>query len=148
MVYKQILLLVFCFVIALIDFKKYIIPDFLLILLSGIFIVLDLFNDPKIILNRLIVAVIVLLLLLLVYKIMGGLGFGDVKYFTVLAYCYGFPMICFVGLIACAAGILFFLIKAYVFKNKLEKIPFAPFICFACTLVFILGFIFPEYFIL
>lgn len=143
MVYKQITLLLFCLVISVIDCKKFIIPDFLLISLFSTIFVFDCFLNPEIMLNHLLVSILILVVFLIIYKVTGGLGFGDVKFVTVLAYHYGFPLICLVGLVASLSGILFYLIYFFKVRKMDYKIPFAPCLSFACFVIFILGFFVP-----
>jgi prepilin signal peptidase PulO-like enzyme (type II secretory pathway) len=68
-----------------------------------------------------------------VFSFAGGLGFGDVKFVSLICYALGFQKAVLACLLASLAGILFFgIVFAAKKKSKDErrrtKIPFAPFL--------------------
>ena len=127
MIIKSSILILLCFVISIIDAKKFIIPD---ILVCGIFLFsmgMDFAFDKANILSRICFSVLIFLIFFFIYKIKKGLGFGDVKYISALSYGFGF-FPCVTGcILASVLGILYFGIK----KLKgvyITKIPYAPFL--------------------
>lgn len=66
-----------------------------------------------------------------------GLGFGDAKMAAVLGYSAGFYKASLSLILACAAGLMFF-IAANSAKRTVKKIPFAPFVAvgYAATELF------------
>jgi prepilin signal peptidase PulO-like enzyme (type II secretory pathway) len=75
--------------IGIVDFNSQKIPNSLLLLLTGGLLGIDAFWNPGAIPYRLISGVSAFALFYIVYRIRGGLGFGDVKYAGVIGYFLG-----------------------------------------------------------
>lgn len=76
---KNCVVFLFCLIIAVIDVKKYLIPDILLLILSAFLLIYDIFYVPSLVFVDLLRAVLIFIIFYLIYRFFGGLGFGDVK---------------------------------------------------------------------
>jgi prepilin signal peptidase PulO-like enzyme (type II secretory pathway) len=115
--------------IAIIDIKKFRIPDLLIAALGVSLIIYDIVFAPKIIGEHVLAAVIAFGLFLAVYVLRGGLGFGDVKYAAVIGYYTGCARLMPALLAACVLGVLYWS-AAVMVKGRKDgrrlRIPFAP----------------------
>jgi len=68
-----------CILISVIDVRNYIIPDMLLCVLALIFFIPDIIFVPKQIPLQLVQGLAIFLLFALIYRFVGGLGFGGRK---------------------------------------------------------------------
>lgn len=132
----------FAVLISICDIISFRIPN---ILLAGMVLTLtgiDVINHSYFLLFISFVSAIVLFaLFFLIFRFIGGLGFGDVKYAAVIGYALGFQKALYACLAASLMGILFFAVfyfiaphnKKTVFKRE-QKIPFGPFLSFGLIL--------------
>lgn len=137
-----IILTAFAVVISIIDIASLKIPDLLLAALFLVSFSIDLINQSYMrLLMSLASSAAVFLLFFLIFKLRGGMGFGDVKYAGVIGYVLGFQKALFACLAASLLGIAFFLVLHFVpihkkhipFKREM-KIPFGPFLSFGLIL--------------
>ena len=68
------------------------------------------------------------LIFLAVALLTKGLGSGDIKLISILAYISGFFGTIRICLIASLLGMIFFGVIKFIKRNSIEKIPFAPFL--------------------
>ncbi len=128
-----------------VDWKKQVIPNGLIagglafrtILLIGVFLV-DPQDAPGVLLQSGLGFLISLLfMLLLSFLSRNGIGYGDVKLFSWIGYCFGISMtyniLFYSALFAAMAGIWLMFVKK---ANKKTKVPFGPFIWCGSYLVF------------
>lgn len=127
MTYTLAVLLITCIPISIIDCRKYIIPDVLTALLFLSLILHDVLTVKIRIPSAVLTAVASFCMFFFIYRLHGGLGFGDVKFSAVLGYALGFPL---AFLSFTAASILAILYAVAFLRNKKRnlKIPFAPFL--------------------
>ena len=77
----------------------------------------------------LVVSIFFTLVFLLVRKIThNGLGFGDVKLIFITSFCFGLVKSYIALILACLFGIVFIVVKNKISQEKINKVPFAPFI--------------------
>jgi len=119
--------------ISIIDIKTYRIPDTLLVLLFLSLISFDLIKQNNqgysIISAHLLSALIIFTIFFAVFYFVKSMGFGDVKYASVLAYGLGFKGIYIAIVIATMSSLIFFLVGYFLLGwNKKTKLPFAPFL--------------------
>ncbi len=132
-----------CILISVIDVRNYIIPDMLLCVLALIFFIPDIIFVPKQIPLQLVQGLAIFLLFALIYRFVGGLGFGDVKMIGILGYRFGFLPSVLICLFASVSALVFYGIKYSIatVPNKktllLQKIPFAPFLTAGVVVVFV-----------
>ena len=121
-----------CILISVIDVRNYIIPDMLLCVLALIFFIPDIIFVPKQIPLQLVQGLAIFLLFALIYRFVGGLGFGDVKMIGILGYRFGFLPSVLICLFASVSALLLYSIKYIVstdLRKKhllLQKIPLVP----------------------
>lgn len=96
----------------------------LFIILLSSDIALDFENIPF----RLANAVIMFIIFFSIHKIGNGLGFGDVKFITILAYTMSFQNSVRALLLSSLLALLFISIKKILFGSKTRRLPFAPFL--------------------
>lgn len=132
-----------CILISIIDARKYIIPDILLFFLALSFFFADLILMPNRIPLQTVQGLAIFLLFALIYRFVGGFGFGDVKMIGILGYGFGFLPAVLICLFASVSALLLYSIKYIVstdLRKKhllLQKIPFAPFLTAGTAAVFL-----------
>ena len=89
---KVIFLFLFLILISVADIRFYKIPDSLLLSLFALLVSLDVKTDFNNILIHIASAILMFLIFFLIYKTVGGLGFGDVKFVGVLSYAMDFKI--------------------------------------------------------
>lgn len=114
--------------VLIIDIKKKIIPDFLILILFLSYIGIYFFTDKTLLSLSLIKSTIIFIVLFTVYKIVGGIGFGDVKLISILGYGFSLPNLYIMLLTASISGIIYILAIQKIKKTKDIKIAFCPFI--------------------
>ena len=97
---KVIFLFLFLILISVADIRFYKIPDSLLLSLFALLVSLDVKTDFNNILIHIASAILMFLIFFLIYKTVGGLGFGDVKFVGVLSYAMDFKIGVYAFLIA------------------------------------------------
>lgn len=135
MLIKFIIALGLLCVIAVIDLVSYRIPDVLVAMLFVCALIFDVIKNPKGLVMSFTASCIVFLIFYLVYRIFGGIGFGDVKLAACIAYVFGFFDSLFICLVACITGIIFFIIDKFFGSKRLKRLPFAPFIFIGALVV-------------
>ncbi len=127
MTYTLAVLLITCIPISIVDCRKCIIPDALLLLLFLLLGIHDVLSVKIRIVPAALTAAASFCMFLSIYRLHGGLGFGDVKFSAVLGYALGFPLAFLAFTVASIIGILY---AAVFLRNKKRnfKIPFAPFL--------------------
>lgn len=131
-----------CVLISVIDARTYIIPDTLLFILALLFFIPDILLDRSHIPMRLIQGSALFLLFAVIYRLTGGLGFGDVKMIGILGYGFGFLPTVMICLCASMSALLFCTTTYVISKDKnkdnllLQKIPFAPFLTIGTAAIF------------
>lgn len=129
--------------ISIIDIKTLKIPNMLLFGYLLTLFTIDIYHHSYCTLVvSLISSMAIFLLFYAIYFFIGGIGFGDVKYISIIGYALGFQKGIYACLIASLIGIVFFA-SLYLISLKRQKnstisrgkIPFGPFLSFG--LVFI-----------
>ncbi|MDR2767442.1 MAG: prepilin peptidase [Treponema sp.] len=132
-------LAVFCFfgiIITVFDVRETRIPDPLLVLLALSLFLCELIfarENPSVSAGRpafrLPAAVLTFAAFYLLYRVKGGIGFGDVKYAAVMAYFNGAFAIIPALLAACLGALAVWGAGALFFRwDAQRRIPFAPFL--------------------
>ena len=73
----------------------------------------------------------IFLLITLVGGLIAGkeaMGFGDVKLIFITSFCFGLVKSYIALILACLFGIVFIVVKNKISQEKINKVPFAPFI--------------------
>ena len=125
--------------IGIIDFRTLKIPNLLLILLISTLVGIDLLCSRKLIPYRLLAALGSFGLFYFVYRVQGGLGFGDVKYAGIIGYYLG-PKLVLSGLLcAVLLGLLFWCAGRLIFQwDKGKRFSLGPWLgCGAIAAVLI-----------
>ena len=125
---KVIFLFLFLTLISVADIRFYKIPDSLLLSLFILLFSIDVKNDYNNILIHIASAILMFLIFFLIYEYVGGLGFGDVKFISVLSYSMGFRTSVCAFLSAALIALLFLGSKTIIFGKAKARIPFAPFL--------------------
>ncbi len=136
MIFPLIVLAVFCLLISYIDFRKYIIPDTLLVILLSLLLSYDILLMRSRIYMAFAAAVISFFMFFCIYRMYGGLGFGDVKFSAVLGYALGIPLLFVAFVLSSFLGIVY---AAVCKKAKKTKIPFAPFLSLGALMTLIIN---------
>lgn len=132
---QNFFLLFYLIIISLYDIKYLKIEDSFL---TGLFITTSgvVIADNNLFIRNFFVAVLFFLVFFLIYSFTDGLGFGDVKLISLIAYSSGFWNTCIISIVACIVGLIFFLIR-FIQKKYILKIPFAPFLTAGTLIAFI-----------
>lgn len=123
---KSILVL-YLIVISFFDLCYGQIPNFITLAFLALLLISDIFTAPSKIPLQFLCAVFFFLMFLCIAMLTKGLGMGDVKLAAVIGYCKGFFNTSLIFILACLAGIMFFLAYRFL-KKEIKKIPFAPFV--------------------
>lgn len=115
-------------VISICDIATLKIPNFITAITFVVIFVLDIIYFPKNIPMNLLCACLFFLLFFIILFITKGLGYGDLKVAALIGYCTGFFKTLAIFIYASMLGMLFFIFVKIYWKNKIKKIPFAPFI--------------------
>jgi prepilin signal peptidase PulO-like enzyme (type II secretory pathway) len=127
--YYKLVIICFCIGIAVIDLKTYRIPDVLLISFVLFMIIIEGRQPYTLLVWRLGTALVSLLLFGSVWYFTRGIGFGDVKYATVLGYLLGPGMLVQAFIATAFLGIIVYILGIILFNwPKTKKIPYAPFL--------------------
>ena len=129
---------IFLLIITIIDCKKFIIPDLILIIFFMTMLAFDLYTGKESIPRHAVEALVMFLIFWLIYHFSGGLGFGDVKLIGCITYTFGFISSIYVCLAASIMGLVFFGVNRVIGVKKLKRIPFAPFLTVGCIVYLIL----------
>ena len=131
---KLLIFVFFALLIAIMDFKTQRIPNILLLMLAGAVLIADLIWDLEAIPLRLLTAIGAFGLFYIVYRLKGGLGFGDVKFAGVIGYYLG-PYRVIAGLLlAVLFGLIYFGFGHYLFRwGKEKRFPFGPWLAFGAV---------------
>lgn len=112
-------------IVTVSDIRYFIIPNVVLLFFTMVFLIFC-FIDLSLIKWRFMTVVCTFSALTLFTVVTrGGMGFGDVKLYTVLAFVLTLPQIVCSLLIASCGGLLYACIKRY---QRQQPLPFAPFI--------------------
>jgi leader peptidase (prepilin peptidase)/N-methyltransferase len=120
----------FAAAISLVDMREMRIPDSLLLGLALFLLFFDLYTGAgfiealKTVARGGFGAAAVFCFFYALYRIQGGIGFGDVKYIAVISYAVGIELIIPAVVLACAAALVLFLVPGFAGR----RIPFAPFL--------------------
>ena len=132
-------------ILAGIDLKKKIIPNFILGVGFGVRSALLLYEwiiSPETIQTSFFTSILgfffgLFFLLLLSFITRHGIGYGDVKMFAWLGFCMGlsdtYNILFYSVLAAAVAGVYLLLVKK---AERKQELPFAPFVYIGCYLVF------------
>ena len=124
-----IVMICFCIVIAAIDFKKYRIPDILLLSFALVMIIIEGRQPFESLVVRLLTAAFSFLLFGAVWYYTRGIGLGDVKYAALLGYLLGVDRIVQAFIITAILGMIVYFAGIKLFNwQKTKKIPYAPFL--------------------
>ena len=130
---RNLIIIVFSLVISLIDTKIYKIPNILLFSCLICLIFADIYARMGVdfYLKRTSIAFFWFAVFYMVFRLSGGLGFGDVKFAFVLGYALGAEKSITAFIFMGIGAIFVYAIGVIVFKwNKSAKLPFAPFMSF------------------
>lgn len=119
--------LLYLLVISFFDFRAGKIPN---IVTAGFFafaLLADVFQSLSSVPQNLACAFLFFIIFLTTAAVTKGLGMGDVKMSAAVGYCAGFFRASVIFILACGIGILSFL-ASRLFKNKMDRFPFAPFV--------------------
>ena len=113
--------------IAVVDFRTQKIPNVLLLAMLSALLAADLLGDFKMIPYRLLAGLGAYWLFYMVYRLRGGLGYGDVKYAGVIGYYLG-PGLVINGLLyAVLLGLTYWCVGYLIFRwSKEQRFPFGP----------------------
>jgi prepilin signal peptidase PulO-like enzyme (type II secretory pathway) len=126
----------FSLLISVIDAKTYRIPDLLLISFLSVMIILNLDKDYAFHIYRFFSGAVCFFLFFFIFRITGGLGYGDVKYAAVLGYALGIESVCLVFLLSSGCGAVLYLVGNFALHwDKHTRLPFAPLLGLSSTLV-------------
>ena len=117
--------------IAIADFRTHRIPNALLLVLIGLLAGIDLvFLGTKAIFFNFLAGLGAFGLFFVVFRLKGGLGFGDVKYAGVIGYFLG-PWQVLSGLLcAVLLCLLYWCVGRLIFHwGKEKRLPFGPWLC-------------------
>ncbi|MCF8355213.1 MAG: prepilin peptidase [Melioribacteraceae bacterium] len=130
------------FIVAVIDYYRFIIPDILLIILAPVIILNFLLVTGNILSSLLFSAVLTLILFstgffLSKYLRKQSLGMGDIKLLFLLSLIVGFPLSALALWIAALIGILYAVFVSGISKVNLSrlKLPFGTFLCLSFSIV-------------
>lgn len=118
---------IFAVVIGIVDFQSQKIPNVLLFILTGILLAADILGDFRSMPLRFMACLGAYGFFYAVYRLRGGLGFGDVKYAGVIGYYLG-PYEVLNGLLcAVLLALAYCLLGRLIFHWEREKrFPFGP----------------------
>ncbi|PIT89372.1 MAG: hypothetical protein COU27_00555 [Candidatus Levybacteria bacterium CG10_big_fil_rev_8_21_14_0_10_36_7] len=129
--------------IFFIDLFKGVVPDALTVYILVVVLIFKPFFDTSQLLNSFVSAAIAFLFFFFLYKITRekGMGAGDVKLASVLAFLLGFPAVITGAYLAFLTGALVSIILILWGKKKLRKstIPFGPFLIFSSLISYVWG---------
>lgn len=126
---------------AIIDIRKRIIPDKLVLSGSAAGLILKIFDTKNGFLDGLIGGMAAGLVLLIVYHITkGGIGLGDVKLFGCIGIYLGFENAFSALFLACIlSGLLSLVLICMNMNNRKREMPFAPFVLAGALVAVIFG---------
>jgi prepilin signal peptidase PulO-like enzyme (type II secretory pathway) len=131
---------VFTFLISAVDAKTYRIPDPLLTVFLGTMAAFNLDKSYVFQMERIAAGAICYFLFFYIYRLTGGLGYGDVKYAAVLGYALGIEKASLVFVLTAFGGAALYLAGKLVFRwDRDTKIPFAPLLGFGSIIAVIIG---------
>ncbi|MCL2762097.1 MAG: A24 family peptidase [Treponema sp.] len=124
-----IIAICFCIVIAVIDIKTFRIPDVLLFSFALVLFFMEKSQPHTLLIARISTALIAFLLFGVVWYYSQGMGFGDVKYATLLGYLLGPDKLIQAFFYTALLSIVVYMLGIILFRwPKTTKIPFAPFL--------------------
>ena len=113
--------------IGIMDFKTQKIPNILLLVLAGTLLAADVFLDAGAIPYKLLAGLGAYCLFYAVYRLRGGLGYGDVKYAGVIGYFLGPGRVLSGLLCAVLLGLASWCVGHFLFRwGKEQRFPFGP----------------------
>lgn len=146
--YKYYMLLEILLLLVIIDIKKKVIPNFVLLILLGVVLLIDLIQvfvyggQLELAIAFAIgagLAFIIFFICMLITR--GGIGAGDVKLFTIIGLCSGFAITNIIFYSLCAS-FLYSIVLLITRKAKMKDfIPMVPFIYLGVLIFFITSFI-------
>ncbi|MBS5112100.1 MAG: prepilin peptidase [Coprobacillus cateniformis] len=146
--YKYYMLLEILLLLVIIDIKKKVIPNFVLLILLGVVLLIDLIQvfvyggQLELAIAFAIgagLAFIIFFICMLITR--GGIGAGDVKLFTIIGLCSGFAITNIIFYSLCAS-FLYSIVLLMTRKAKMKDfIPMVPFIYLGVLIFFITSFI-------
>lgn len=145
---KISLCMLIVFMVVTTDLELSVIPNvFVLVLLLGrlIFFIVEFFvpgiDAVRVIINNFLVALIVGIFLFIMSRLTrGGLGAGDIKLFSSIAFLCGLNAVVFTLIFALLATALFSIILLILKKKQMrDSFPMGPFIGLGCGLTVILA---------
>lgn len=134
MTYTLAVLITTCVPISIIDCRKYIVPDILVVLLFVLMVTHDLLFNRTHIPFAVLATLASFCLFFCIYRMYGGLGFGDVKLSVALGYSLGFPL----EFVAFSCASILAIVYAVAFlrnKSRSFRISFAPFLSAGAALM-------------
>jgi len=118
---------IFGFCIGIVDFKTQKIPNLFLFALAGVLIGCDFLWNPDAIPISLLSGLGAYGLFYAVYRIRGGLGYGDVKYAGIIGYFLGPGLVIYGLLCAVLLGLVYWCAGYLIFRwGKEKRFPFGP----------------------
>lgn len=137
---KPLLLTAFFIVITFIDYDHQLIFDKVLLCLSVVGVVINLWTGNVEILDMLIACLGGGSLFLLLAMISGGMGGGDVKFVAALGLCFGWQSLALIVLLSFIfGGVIGVVLLALKIKSRKDFIPFGPFIALGALLSMLYG---------
>ena len=124
---RLIIFVTFGLFIGIIDFKIQKIPDILLLIMLGLLLCVDSFGNFNMMPYRLLAGFGSYWMFYAVYRIKGGLGYGDVKYAGVIGYYLGPELIIIGFTLAVLFGLGYWGLGNLMFRwGKEKRFPFGP----------------------
>lgn len=137
---KPLILTAFFVVITFIDYDHQLILDKVLLCLSVVGVVINLWTGSVGILDMLIACFCGGGLLLLIAIISGGMGGGDVKFVAALGLCFGWQSLLLILLLSFIfGGVSGVVLLALKIKGRKDFIPFGPFIALGALVSMLYG---------
>ena len=113
--------------IGIVDFKTRRIPNTLLLAILGLLLSVDFLEGFAVIPYYLIAGICAYGLFYMVYRLKGGLGYGDVKYAGVIGYFLGPERVISGLLYAVLLGLAYWCAGSLIFRwGKKQRVPFGP----------------------
>ncbi len=138
---KALILTAFFIVITFIDYDHQLILDKVLVCLSVVGVVINLYSNSVATLDMLLGSVLGGGLLLIIALVSGGgMGGGDIKFMAALGLCFGWKYLLVILFLSFLfGGVGGILLLAFKIRSRKDLIPFGPFIAIAALCVLLYG---------
>lgn len=121
---KEHILLISSIYLCYMDIRCRRVPNPTIFITATLLLLSDIFFDPKLLFPSFSCSLFFFLIFNLIFFFKKGIGYGDVKYITLLAYVLPFYYVILSILIASLIALLFIII----FRSQQKELPFIPFL--------------------